>query len=72
MAIFLIFKWEFNTSNRYAVGDASEPLSLQSVSKPLTYAMVLDDLGPDAVHQYVGQEPSGQAFNTIHLDHHSK
>ncbi|KAH9490572.1 hypothetical protein Btru_034153 [Bulinus truncatus] len=53
---------------RYALGDAYDPVCLQSVSKPLTYAMVLDELGPDVVHQYVGQEPSGQAFNTIGLD----
>ncbi|KAH9523757.1 hypothetical protein Btru_040836 [Bulinus truncatus] len=54
--------------SRYALGDAYDPVCLQSVSKPLTYAMVLDELGPDVVHQYVGQEPSGQAFNTIGLD----
>ncbi|KAH9505729.1 hypothetical protein Btru_055642 [Bulinus truncatus] len=53
---------------KYALGDAYDPVCLQSVSKPLTYAMVLDELGPDVVHQYVGQEPSGQAFNTIGLD----
>uniref|UniRef100_A0A2C9K1F8 glutaminase n=1 Tax=Biomphalaria glabrata TaxID=6526 RepID=A0A2C9K1F8_BIOGL len=53
---------------RYALGDAHEPVCLQSVSKPLTYAMVLDELGPAVVHQYVGQEPSGKAFNTIGLD----
>ncbi|XP_012940993.1 glutaminase kidney isoform, mitochondrial [Aplysia californica] len=53
---------------RYALGDAFDPICLQSVSKPLTYAMVLDELGPEVVHQYVGQEPSGQAFNTIGLD----
>ncbi|GFO44849.1 glutaminase [Plakobranchus ocellatus] len=42
------------------------------MSKPLTYAMVLDELGPDVVHQYVGQEPSGQAFNTISLDQQNR
>ncbi|CAL1541132.1 unnamed protein product [Lymnaea stagnalis] len=53
---------------RYSLGDAYDPICLQSISKPLTYAMVLDEIGPDVVHQYVGQEPSGQAFNTISLD----
>ncbi|BFZ21578.1 hypothetical protein BsWGS_24616 [Bradybaena similaris] len=53
---------------RYAIGDAHDPFCMQSIIKPLTYAMVLDELGPDVVHQYVGQEPSGQAFNNISLD----
>lgn len=39
------------------------------MSKPLTYAMALDDLTPEVVHQYVGQEPSGVSFNEIALDY---
>jgi hypothetical protein len=41
-------------------------------SKPLTYAIALDELGADMVHQYVGQEPSGRMFNELVLDHNSE
>ena len=41
-------------------------------SKPLTYGLVLDELGEDAVHQHVGQEPSGRMFNELVLDHNKK
>ena len=48
------------------------PFTVQSVSKPLTYGIVLDDLSPDVVHQYVGHEPSGVAFNSIGLNYKGK
>ena len=57
---------------RYSVGDVTIPFSLQSVSKPLTYSLVLDDLSPEVVHQYVGHEPSGVAFNSIALNYNGK
>ncbi|WKY01090.1 hypothetical protein Q1695_015244 [Nippostrongylus brasiliensis] len=44
----------------------------QSVSKPFTYALVHDELGPEQLHSYVGQEPSGRLFNDISLDHNKK
>ena len=54
---------------RYSLGDVNTPFTIQSVSKPLTYGLVLDDLTPDVVHQYVGHEPSGVAFNSIGLNY---
>ncbi|XP_052764981.1 glutaminase liver isoform, mitochondrial-like [Mya arenaria] len=57
---------------RYSNGDFQVPFSLQSVSKPLTYAMALDELSPSVVHKYVGQEPSGVSFNSISLDYNDK
>ena len=48
------------------------PISLQSTSKPLTYALALNELGSQLVHDYVGLEPSGEVFNMIKLDHNSK
>ena len=48
------------------------PFTIQSVSKPLSYGLVLDDLTPDVVHQYVGHEPSGVAFNSIGLNYKGK
>ncbi|KIH51386.1 glutaminase, partial [Ancylostoma duodenale] len=44
----------------------------QSVSKPFTYALVHDELGPEELHSHVGQEPSGRLFNDISLDHNSR
>ena len=40
--------------------------------KPLSYAMVLNDLTPEVVHKYVGQEPSGKSFNELTLDYQRK
>lgn len=45
---------------RFSIGDVNVPFTLQSCSKPLTYAIALEKLGQDIVHQYVGQEPSGR------------
>ena len=45
---------------------------LSGCSKPLNYAIALDKLGPDVVHSYVGQEPSGRNFNELILDYNSK
>ena len=41
-------------------------------SKPITYALTLEELGTDVVHKYQGREPSGRMFNEIVLDHNSK
>ncbi|XP_020278119.1 glutaminase kidney isoform, mitochondrial isoform X4 [Pseudomyrmex gracilis] len=57
---------------RFNIGDTSMPFTLQSCSKPLTYAIALDRLGQEVVHQYVGQEPSGRNFNELILDHNKK
>ncbi|KAK9723198.1 EF-hand domain [Popillia japonica] len=57
---------------RFALGDVNVPFTLQSCSKPLTYAIALDELGQDVVHKYVGQEPSGRNFNELILDHNKK
>lgn len=52
----------------YAAGDADTVFSIQSVSKPFTYAMALERLGPATLLQRVGVEPTGEAFNSIVLD----
>lgn len=57
---------------RFSIGDVNIPFTLQSCSKPLTYAIALDLLGADVVHRYVGQEPSGRNFNELILDYNSK
>jgi len=54
---------------RYDLGETNVPFCLQSVVKPLNYALTLNDLSPEVVHQYVGQEPSGRSFNELTLDY---
>ena len=52
----------------YEVGDSRVPFTIQSISKPLTYGMALDDRGLDAVLRKIGVEPTGDAFNSISLE----
>jgi len=52
----------------YTAGDADVEFTIQSMSKPFTYALALADQGVDAVNDRVGVEPSGEAFNEISLD----
>ncbi|HSA88802.1 MAG TPA: glutaminase A, partial [Burkholderiales bacterium] len=51
----------------YEVGDSSQPFTLQSISKPLTFGLVLQEHGEDKVLAKIGVEPSGDAFNAISL-----
>jgi glutaminase len=52
----------------YGAGDVDAEFTIQSISKPFTYALALTDRGLDAVLARVGVEPSGEAFNEISLD----
>lgn len=56
---------------RFSTGDTSVPFTIQSCSKPLTYAIALETLGHETVHKFVGQEPSGRNFNELILDYNS-
>ena len=51
----------------YEVGDTRLPFTIQSISKPLTFAMALESRG-EMVRERVGVEPTGEAFNAIDLD----
>lgn len=57
---------------RFSIGDTEIPFTIQSSGKPINYAIALTELGSDAVHQYVGQEPSGRMFNELVLDYNRK
>lgn len=52
---------------RMGLGDVDVYHSIQSVSKPITYAYALEQEGLAFVSQYVGVEPSGRAFNALDL-----
>ena len=51
----------------YEVGDSRQPFTIQSISKPLTYGLALEENGEDTVLAKIGVEPSGDAFNAISL-----
>jgi len=50
----------------FAVGDAEEPFSIQSISKVLTLTQALSIVG-DSLWDRVGVEPSGDPFNFLSL-----
>lgn len=56
----------------YESGDAATEFTIQSISKPLTYALALHQLGEAAVDARIGVEPSGEAFNEISVDRTTK
>lgn len=56
----------------YESGDARTEFTIQSISKPFTYALALDLVGEEAVDAKIGVEPSGDAFNEISVDERTK
>jgi glutaminase len=57
---------------RHSIGDTEIPFTIQSSGKPINYGIALNCLGTDAVHSFVGQEPSGRMFNELILDHNRR
>ena len=51
----------------YEVGDARQPFTIQSISKPLTYGLALEENGEAAMLAKIGVEPTGDVFNAISL-----
>ena len=56
----------------YESGDARTDFTIQSISKPFTYALALELAGREAVDAKIGVEPSGDAFNEISVDEMTK
>lgn len=52
----------------YEVGDTRQEFTIQSISKPLSYGIALQDSGKETVLSKIWMEPSGEAFNSISLD----
>ena len=52
----------------HGAGDIDVELTIQSISKPFTYALALADRGFAPVLAKVGVEPSGEAFNELSLE----
>lgn len=52
----------------YGAGQVATRFTIQSISKPFTYALALADRGIETVAEHIDVEPSGDAFNEISLD----
>jgi len=52
----------------FGIGDYEEDFCVQSVSKPITYCLALEQHGEVEVHKHVGREPSGRGFNAYKLN----
>lgn len=50
-----------------ALGSADVDFSIQSACKPFNYCFALEEVGEHTLHQHIGTEPSGQAFNARSL-----
>jgi glutaminase len=49
----------------YTMGDIKSEVSIQSISKVFTMALVMDESGPDAILNNMGVDATGQVFNSI-------
>eukprot|EP00026_Physarum_polycephalum_P006086 Phypoly_transcript_06127.p1 GENE.Phypoly_transcript_06127~~Phypoly_transcript_06127.p1 ORF type:complete len:593 (+),score=95.33 Phypoly_transcript_06127:77-1780(+) len=56
----------------FNLGNFDIGFSIQSCGKPLQYALCAEEIGIDKIHEYVGQEPSGVAFNAFTLNSQKK
>ena len=48
----------------FSAGEQDYRFSIQSVSKPFTAALVMNQQGPKAIREKIGVEPTGMAFNS--------
>ena len=55
---------------RFSIGDATTPFCLQSLARPITYGIALNELDGE-VNKFQGREPSGRKFGEIVLDQNS-
>src|SRR6478736_7860864 len=50
------------------IGDASVQFTIQSISKALTFALLLERVGREETYRYVGVQPMAEPFNAITLN----
>ncbi len=56
----------------YTAGDVASEVSIQSISKVFTMALVMEEQGPDAIRDNMGVDATGQVFNSIHAIEQAK
>jgi glutaminase len=49
----------------YNLGDIQSEVSIQSISKVFTLALVMEESGADAIYNNIGVDATGQVFNSI-------
>ena len=49
----------------FTAGDVKSEVSIQSISKVFTMALVMDEKGPDSIFNNMGVDATGQAFNSV-------
>jgi glutaminase len=49
----------------YTTGDITSEVSIQSISKVFTMALVMEEQGPEAIEKNMGVDATGQVFNSI-------
>ena len=49
----------------YSAGDVDYAFAIESVSKPFTASLVMNESGPETILQKIGVEPTGLAFNSV-------
>jgi glutaminase len=49
----------------YTAGDVESEVSIQSISKVFTMALVMDEKGPGSIYNNMGVDATGQVFNSI-------
>jgi glutaminase len=49
----------------YAAGDSDYEFSIMSVSKPFVFALICQQLGPDAVREKIGVDGTGLPFDSV-------
>ena len=49
----------------YTAGDVTSEVSIQSISKVFTMALVMEEKGPEAIYNNMGVDATGQVFNSI-------
>lgn len=56
------------SGSAYAAGDVDVEITIQSVSKPFTYALAIAELSLESVLRKIDVEPSGDPFNEVSLE----
>lgn len=49
----------------HTIGDVDYPFAIESISKPFTLGLVLQEQGEEAILQKIGVEPTGMPFNSV-------
>ena len=57
-----------NQGKTVSIGDATVPFTIQSISKAVTFSLLLQRVGRDETYRYVGVQPSAEPFNAITLN----